>query len=58
MVFSKSNVPKTSGIVRTLNSSPQPIQNATINTETVYYMQNSMIGRLMNTKKCSSCPKH
>lgn len=58
MVFSKSNVPKTSGIVRTFNSSPQPIQNMTINTETVYYMQNSMIGRLMNTKKCSSCPKH
>lgn len=58
MVFSKSNVPKSSEIVRTLNSSPQPRQNTTINTETVYYMQNSMIGRLMNTKKCSTCPKH
>jgi hypothetical protein len=58
MVFSKSNVPKSSGIVRTFNSSPQQVQTPTINTEAVYYMQNSMIGRLMNTKKCSSCPKH
>jgi hypothetical protein len=55
MVFSKSNVPKNSGNIRTVTSSPTPVQNT---TETVYYMQNSMIGRLMNTKKCASCPKH
>jgi len=58
MVFSNNNAPKHVGIVRTINSSPTFMQNTVANTETVYYMQNSMIGRLMNTKKCSSCPKH
>jgi hypothetical protein len=55
MVFSKSSQPKTNVNTNTVYSSPKPIQNS---TETVYYMQNSMIGRLMNTKKCASCPKH
>ena len=26
-------------------------------TETVYYMQTSMLGRLMNSKPCSGCTK-
>jgi hypothetical protein len=85
MVFSNSNVSKPR--VRTLNSSPSPIQNTSTMNEAAkysgthvgvggirgnsrltvvessslefrYYMQNSMIGRLMNTKKCASCPKH
>ena len=56
MVFSNSNVSKP--LVRTLNSSPSPMQNTSTTREATYYMQNSMIGRLMNTKKCASCPKH
>lgn len=28
------------------------------NSETVYYMKNSMLGRLVNVKKCRSCPKY
>jgi hypothetical protein len=57
MVFSKSNVPKQSrGDILTVSSSPIPIQKTSI--ETTYYMQNSMIGRLMNTKNCANCPKH
>lgn len=58
MVFSNTNTSNRMAAVRTLNSSPSPIQNSLAINETRYYMQNSMIGRLMNTKKCASCPKH
>jgi hypothetical protein len=61
MVFSNSHttkqiarvvpngVRKHTNIVNTGN-----IQNA----ETIYYMKNGMIGRLMNSAKCARCPKH
>ena len=57
MVFSKSREPKQyGGNIQIIGSSPKPLQKQ--NTETMYYMQNSMIGRLMNTTNCTSCPKH
>ena len=57
MVFSKSSVPKQSvGNILVVSSYPEPIQKTS--TETTYYMQNSMIGRLMNTKNCATCPNH
>jgi len=56
MVFSNSNVSKPG--MKTLYSSPSPTQTSSANTASVYYMQNSMIGRLMNTVKCAACPKH
>ena len=58
MVFSKSSEPKMRGNTTIIRSSVLPVQNTSIKTETMYYMQNSMIGRLLNTKNCSSCPKH
>jgi len=57
MVFSKSKeLNQTRGDVQITSSSPKPVQKQA--AETTYYMQNSMIGRLMNTANCSSCPKH
>jgi len=59
MVFSKSSeTPKNNVNKVTVNSSPKRVQQTPVNSETIYYMQNSMIGRLMNVKKCASCPKH
>ena len=60
MVFSKSSEPKQSGgdILVVVSNYSNPIQTPSVKTETVYYMQNSMIGRLMNTKNCATCPKH
>ena len=60
MVFSKSSEPKQSGgdILVVVSNYANPIQPPSVKTETVYYMQNSMIGRLINTKNCATCPKH
>jgi hypothetical protein len=64
MIFSKNTTskPNTNIIIASNPNIPKiqntaKIQNNT-NTEPIYYMQNSMIGRLMNTKPCSSCPKY
>lgn len=55
MVFSKSNYQKNQPLRTTLL---EPSQPKPVNTEVIYYMQNSMIGRIMNTPKCKSCPKY
>lgn len=54
MVFSKSNYQKNQPLKTVYNESGQ---YKPVNTEVIYYMQNSMIGRIMNTSKCKSCPK-
>ena len=57
MVFSKSSESKhRKGDILTVSSYMKPAPKTS--TETTYYMQNSMIGRLMDIKKCTSCPKH
>lgn len=55
MVFSKSNYQKNQPLKTALL---EPSQPKPVNTEVIYYMQNSMIGRIMNTPKCKSCPKY
>ena len=55
MVFSKSNYQKNKPLRISLLEGSQPKPP---NTEVIYYMQNSMIGRIMNTPKCKSCPKY
>jgi|LauGreSuBDMM15SN_2_FD.fasta_scaffold08769_5 hypothetical protein len=53
MAFSNKPAPKP--VIRVLPSSGN---SNYVNTEAIYYMQNNMIGRLMNSKKCTACPKH
>jgi hypothetical protein len=58
MTFSNKPFPKT-----TVKSIPSMDKNqrtfmAPQNAETMYNMQNNMIGRLMHSKKCRACPKH
>jgi len=60
LVFSKSTPTKSSNVITSSNITHINTVSITktmtpTNSETIYYMQNSMIGRLMNVKPCNAC---
>ena len=60
MVFSgtgEHKQPQNNHIVANNKYTKKNTTNVDTQKETVYYMQNSMIGRLLNNKKCRSCPR-
>ena len=56
MTFSNKPLPKT--IVNIIPNSKTYSNAYNKNTENMYYMKYNMIGRLLNTKSCRSCPKY
>lgn len=61
LVFSKSTnaETKTIRITSTIQNVNKPFTDKNTNSavENNYYMQYNMFGRLMNSKKCNSCPR-